>query len=450
MFSKEFFGEMKISKLFFMIAIPGAIGMLASVIYQLIEGIFISQYLGSTAFGALNLAYPYVIILFAIADLIGVGSSVIIAIRLGEGDAESANRIFTNSVIMIVIIETIFAIACYFLAPYLIMVLGAEGELLRMATEYLKTYVVFFPITSLVFAFDNYLRISGKIKTSMFLNIFGSAMIVGLEYLFIGVLNFEIWGAPLATSIVFVVMTIVAFIVFGTRKLTLKFVKPKLSINELFRVIRNGLPVFLSTTAGRIMEIIFNAILLSMGGEDAVNAYGVIMYVEALILPLLYGMVDSLQPVVGYNFGANKIDRVKTMEKYAYITSFILCLITFVFLISFPNAYASIFIDTTNEAAMNMTITAIFIFSFTYLTRWFSFASQCFLSAIEKPISSLMISLTFSFIAPVALIGILWVLNIEGIWINFVISSFLSTVLSIIILIVKNKRGTLYLKKKPL
>ena len=199
--SDRLFGETKPSRLFLMAAIPGAISMLSSSLYQTLDGVFVGQGLGSTPFAALNLAMPFVIINFSLADLIGVGSAVPISISLGRGDEEQANNIFSCACAMIVAAGAVIGAALYFAAPLIARLMGAEGELARLAVEYLRVYAICSPLTTIIFAVDNYLRVCGYVRGSMALNIFMSAISCALEFLFLGVLGFGIWGASLATCL---------------------------------------------------------------------------------------------------------------------------------------------------------------------------------------------------------------------------------------------------------
>ena len=175
--SKELFAKTKPSKLFFLAAVPGAISMLASSLYGLFDGIFVGNILGDTAFAALNLAFPFVIINFSLADLIGVGSSVPVSIKLGENKDREASNYFTCACIMIFLAGLLMGALLYFAAPFLIAMQGAEGVLSELAVKYIRIYALFSPVTTAVFAFDNYLRICCKIRTSMALNIFMSVFI---------------------------------------------------------------------------------------------------------------------------------------------------------------------------------------------------------------------------------------------------------------------------------
>ncbi len=281
-------------KLFFIAALPGAVSMLASALYQLLDGAFVGHYLGETAFAALNLALPFVIVNFALADLIGVGSAVPIAVSLGRGEAGEADNIFTCSVVMIIVSGAGVGALLYALAPALMAAMGAEGEFAVLAAQYLRVYALCSPLTTIVFAVDNYLRICGYIRGSMWLNILMSALSGVLEYVFLGVLGFGIWGAACATCAGMLVCALIAFVPFLSGRAQLKFTRPRLSAAMIREIVGCGSPNFLNNIAGRVTSIVMNAILVRLGGETAVSVYGILMYVEGFILPLLYGMCDSL------------------------------------------------------------------------------------------------------------------------------------------------------------
>ena len=299
--NKQLFGSTRPGKLFFIAAIPGSIGMLASSLYQLMEGIMVGQFLGDTAFAAVNLAMPFVIINFAVADLIGVGSSVIISHSLGRKEYDRANNVFTCACIGIVASGAVLGAILFGLSSPLLSAMGAEGELLELGTQYLRVYALCSPITTAVFAADNYLRICGVIRGSLIMNICMSLLCMGLEFLFLYVFKFGVWGAALATALGMMVCVIGAFIPFFAGKMSLKFVRPKFNMKDVRRTVSCGMPNFLNNVAARLTSIFMNILLLRFGGEAAVSVYGVLMYADGIIQPLLYGACDSLQPAVGYN-----------------------------------------------------------------------------------------------------------------------------------------------------
>ena len=429
-------------KLFFLASIPGAISMLASALYQTFDGIFVGHFAGATAFAAINLAMPFVIINLSLADLIGVGSSVPISIALGKKQEQEANNLFTCACLMIVGTGIIIGALLFAAAPLLIQLMGAQGEFADLAVQYIRVYAISSPVTTIVFAMDNFLRICGRIRTSMFLNIFMSVLSAVLEFLFLGVFRWGVWAAALATCAGMFITALLAVVPFFMGKNLLHFCRPRFSVGMIRQIIACGSPNFLNNIAGRITSILLNAILVRMGGETAVSVYGVLMYTDGFIQPLLYGMCDSLQPAVGYNWGAGKISRVRAIEKCCFIASGIISLLAVVVILLFPGQITGLFMADASVEVMALSIGALQLFAITYITRWFSFATQSYMLAIEKPLPASIISVSTALVFPVLLIGVLWPLGLTGIWLNFAGTALLAAILSAVILL--KLRGELF------
>ena len=225
--SVELFSKTPPLKLFFLASVPGAVSMLASALYLTIDGVFVGQFLGATAFAAINLAMPFVVINFSLADLIGVGSAVPISIALGAGKEKEANNIFTCACILIFAAGILIGGILFLLAPLLIRLMGADGEFAGLAIEYLRVYALCSPLTTAVFALDNYLRICGYIRGSMLLNILMSVLSMVLEFLFLAVFHWGVWAAALAVSAAMMICAVIAFIPFLRGKALLRFCRPR-------------------------------------------------------------------------------------------------------------------------------------------------------------------------------------------------------------------------------
>ena len=438
--NNQLFGKTLPLKLFFLVATPGAIGMLASSLYGLFDGIFVGQFLGKTAFAAVNLAFPFVAINFSLADLIGVGSAVPISIALGRKDTKAANNYFTCACIAIVILGAAMGLLMWLIAPYLMTMMGAEGELASLATQYLRVYAICSPLCTIVFAADNYLRICGKIKTSMVLNIVMSTAILLLELLFLVGFKWGIWASALATCLGMILVVIISMAPFFTGKMALKFCKPKFEIKIFGKMIVAGSPNFLSNIAGRLSAIIFNIVLLGMGGEDAVSVYGVIMYVNDIVQPLLYGVCDSLQPAIGYNYGAHQPARVKKLAVYIFVAGAVISLAAATIIFALPAQISSIFLSTDSAELIPMAEFAMKLFSITFLTRWFGFAAQSYLTAINKSLFASILSTANALILPMIFLGILWSLGSTGIWLNFGLTAAAVAIGAAIILFAQRKK----------
>lgn len=250
--TKTLFTKTPVLKLFFIASIPGAVSMLASALYQLIDGILVGQILGDASFAALNLAMPFVVINFSLADLIGVGSAVPISISLGQKEEKEADNYFTCACLMIVAAGILLGSVLFFLAYPLLRLMGAQGELLEFAVQYLRVYALCAPVTTIIFAVDNYLRICGRIRASMLLNIFMSVLTAVLEFTFLYIFRWGIWGAGLATCTGMFVCTVIAFYPFFRGKMQLHFCRPKFSGEMIKKIVSCGSPNFLNNIAGRI------------------------------------------------------------------------------------------------------------------------------------------------------------------------------------------------------
>ncbi len=421
-------------KLFFTAAIPGMISMLASSLYQTIEGVFVGRYLGATAFAAMNLAMPFVIINFALADLVGVGSSVPISVSLGRNQRREANNIFTCSCIIIIGVGVIIGGVMYAVAPVLIRLMGAEGEFASLAVQYLRVYALTSPLTTIMFAVDNYLRICGFIRGSMVMNIIMSVLCGVFAFLFLGMFKWGIWASALASSLGMFLCAFGAFVPFFRGKTLLRFCRPRFSMKMIGQIAACGSPSFLNNIAGRITSVLMNMILVRLGGETAVSVYGVLMYVDGIVQPLLYGMCDSLQPAVGYNWGAGSFSRVRAIEKCCYIASAVVSILSVFVVLLLPEQLTRLFISEPTDEILRMSVSALQIFSLTYSVRWVAFATQSYMLAIEKALPASILSVSTALVFPVVLIGVLWPLGLTGIWLNLAGTSLLSAILSIIIM----------------
>jgi len=439
---EEMYAAMSPWRLFFRVALPGMISMLAMSIYSIIEGIFIGQILGEAAFAALNIAFPLVMINFSLADLIGVGASAPISVALGKNNYKMANNIFSCSIILIFITSVIMGTIMFLAAEPLSRMMGADDVLLDTSVRYLRTAALCSPLSTVFFAMDNYLKISGFVKTSMAINIGCNLLTIALLTFFLLVCNMDVVGSALATSLSMCACAIVALIPFVMKKALLKFTKPQFSLAMLKQISACGAPVFLNNAAGRITSILMNISLMALGaqtfgdggGQTAVAVYAVLMYSSDLCWPLLYGIADALSPAIGYNWGAKNYGRVKRIVKCAYIGTATIGLLSTSFLFFCPDLIASWFVKAEDVRLLEISTHAIRLFCFAYLFRWFGVTTQSYFSAIEKPLQATVISVGTALVFPVLLLGALWPFGLDGIWFNFVGVNVLSSALSAILL----------------
>lgn len=461
--AEEMYATMNPWRLFFVVALPGMISMFAMSVYSIVEGIFIGQTLGEGAFAAVNIAMPPVMINFALSDMIGVGASAPISVALGRNDHKEANNIFSCSLIMIFLTSIIMGAVMFLAAEPFSRLMGAEGELLNTAVRYLRTVALCSPLTGIFFAIDNYLRISGYVKLSMIINIVSNLVTIGLLSFFLLVCGMDVVGSALATSISICLCSLAAMVPFVAKKALLKFVKPKFSFSMLKQIAACGSPIFFNNISGRVTSILMNISLMTLGakllgeegGTTAVAIYAILMYSSDLCWPLLYGISDSLSPALGYNWGAENYDRVKKIALCGYIGTAIIGLVSTSALFFFPDVIASWFTKAEQTNLLKLSTDAIKLFCLAYIFRWIVVTTQGFFSAIKKPLQATVMSISTAFVFPVLLLGALWSLGLEGIWLNFAGVNLLSAILSAVFLFflfreIRRKESEKRYKEEPL
>ncbi len=198
----------------------------------------------------------------------------------------------------------------------------------------------------------------------------------------------------------------------------------------------SGAPTFLNNIAGRVAAIIMNSALLRLGGETGVAAYSVLMYAAGIVEPMLYGMSDSVQPAIGYNWGARSLDRVRDITKVSFTVCGLVSILSTAVMLLFPDFLASIFVNTEKDPAlMALSIHAMRIFGLAFVVGWFGFAVQGFFAAIEKPLPATIISICKSMIFPILLIYALEPFGLDGLWFNYAGTSVLTAILAVILLL---------------
>ena len=320
---------------------------------------------------------------------------------------------------------------------------GAEGVLLETSARYLRTCALCSPLASIFFAMDNYLRISGYVKTSMAINVISNLLTIGMLAFFLLICKMDVVGSALAVSLSMCASSAVAMIPFIRKKALLQFVKPKFSLSMLKRIAACGSPSFLSNISSRIVSVLMNVSLMSLGvkalgeggGTTAVAVYAILMYASDFCWPMLYGISDSLSPAIGYNWGAQNYDRVKKIAACGFIGTAVVGLVSSTALFSFSGVVASLFAKSEDLQLLQMSAHAIRFFCLAYMFRWLVVMTQSFLSALEKPLLATIISVGTALVFPVILLGALWNLELNGIWLNFTGVNMLAALLSAVFLV---------------
>ena len=428
------FETVKVNTVFMKLAIPNLFSMVFSSIYMMADGVFVGRYIGSSALAAVNLVMPILMIIFALGDMIAVGSSVKISIALGEKHEDKARRLFTASLCSIGTISIVLMILGSIFAKSIIFTIVKDTQLAMLAYQYARVLILALPFIMPMFALDNYLRNCGKAKFSMVMNIGVSVFNIFLDWLFIAKMGRGIEYAAIATGLSMGIGTIVALTPFVFKKVTLYFTAPKISFRDFHGIVYNGSSEFFNNIAGSVMATIVNMLLLRMGGTNAVAAYGIVMYIDTFLIAMLYGILDSVQPAVSYNLGAKNEKRINSFFKISCSTASAISVICMSIMLFFSTQLASLFIRDSTPEIINITQNAIILFAPSYLFTWFNMVSSSFLTSYDKPKESLIIMGFRSIIFPLITLVIapqIW--DINGIFVTPTIASGLTFLVAIFI-----------------
>ncbi len=422
------------TKLFIRCAIPSMVSMAVTSLYTVADGIFVGRFIGADALAAINLVMPLIMISFALADMIAVGSSVQIAIRLGEQKNEEASRIFSFSSLLIVLISFGAGVIGLLFAGPLVRLLGADETLTALAVEYIQVYALFSPVIMIFFAIDNYLRICGKVRYSMLMNVFISVGNIILDWLFIVELQWGIGSAALASCICLAAGTVIGYLPFILRKLPLKLMRGKISLRLVGNILANGSSEFFSNISGSVLMLIINAVLLHLSGAMAVAAFSIVMYIDSIVNSILFGMADSLQPAISYNFGARNKKRIFALEKRLLLVGAVLSITVMILMQQGGHHIVPLFVDGSDPELIAMSIRAMQLFSLSYLVAWLPLISSSFFTALDRPVYSLTVAFSQTLVFP--LLGLLLLphfLGLDGVWLVSLSTEFLTSIMAIIL-----------------
>ena len=431
---QELFGITPPKKLFVKLAIPSLISMLFSSIYMICDGIFVGKIIGSKGLAAINLVFPIIMIVFAVSDMIASGASVKIGIKLGEKNEKEASNIFTIAVLLSLIINIIFMIISLIFSKDIIFILIKDKELATLSYKFAYVFILALPFIAPFFALDNYLRLCGKANMSMWINIAVSILNVILDAILIGYFKLGIEYAALCSALSMFIGTLIFLYPFIMKKVTLRFTKPKVNIKEILYIIYNGSSEFFSNISNSIMSIITNGFLLYYGGPVGVAVYSIVMYIDALISPVLFGMIGSIQPVISYNYGAKDYKRITEFFKITCIVGFIISIVTMIIIFIFPDFLVGLFSSKSDVDIIQMGKIALLLSAPSYLFNWFTMTVGSFLTGLEKATESIVVMLLESVIVPLILIVALTkTIGVYGIFLVPSIGGFISIAIAFIL-----------------
>lgn len=424
----------KISSIFFQYSIPSVLGMLAISSANIVDGFFIGNYVGDFGLAAINISFPIFSLLFGFALMLAIGGSVISGKLLGEGNIKNASIIFTKTMISITLFSFISCTVLFLNIETILHLFGADENLTKIAIEYLSIMLIFIPFLMIGVVLDYYVRVDNRPNLA-FIALFSSAIInVILDWFMIVYLQKGIFGAALATGISQLALIFILLPHFFSKKATLRFVKPIGSYIQIIKACYNGASEFVNEISIGIMTLIFNYVMIKNFAVEGIAAFTVIEYLLFIGMMISFGISDSLQPIISKNFGAKENKRIEEFLKLAFISTSFVGVVMIVLILFIPDTLANIFLEDTNYKTKEIVLNFATFVWIIFLFDGFNLVISAYLTAIHKPLASMIIALSRSFIFPVFFIFTLpFFFDLNGIFMAIPMAEFITFIIAVIL-----------------
>lgn len=440
----EKLGSEDIKKLLIQLSLPAMIGMIVNALYNIVDTIFIGKGVGTLAIGALAIAFPIQMLIMAFALMIGIGAAASVSINLGKGNVKRANNVAGNSFFAVVLLSIVVMVIGFLFLEPILKIFGATDVLLPYAKDYISIIFLGCIFLSVSLSANNLIRAEGNAKMAMFSMLIGTGINIILDPIFIYVFKLGIKGAAIATiisqlaSFIFVI----AYLWGGKSSLTIKLsdLKPNKSIiQEIFSI---GLSAFGRQVAGSIVAIVINNSLKYYGTELDIAILGTVNKIIMFLYMPLFGIIQGMQPIIGFNYGAKSMKRVKKTVKLSIIAATVLSIIGFLFTQGFSVQIMSIFSNDKEFILNGAKVLKVVVLMAPIVGV--QIVGAGLFQALGKAMPALILTLLRQIILFIPLVIILpKYIGIAGIWRTFPISDFGSFIVTIIFMINEMKKITL-------
>ncbi len=430
-----------IGRLLLMFSVPAVIGMLVNALYSVVDRIFIGRGVGSLALSGVAVTFPITNIIMGVGMLIGIGSSTIVSIKLGQKKYEEAEKIVGNAfllTIMLTILVTI--IGLIFLDPIL-MLLGASAETMPYAKTFARILLSGAVLQNIGFGLNSIIRSQGDARTAMYTMLIGAVLNTILNPIFIFICKLGVAGSAYATLISQAVCSIWV-ILYLTRKSLVKLKKCnlKLSSHIFFEISSIGISPFIMQVAASVVTMIFNLSLKKYGGDLAVGAYSLIMSIAMLILMPSFGVNQGAQPIIGYNYGAENIHRVKKTLLYSIIVNTCISFLGWLAIELFSTQIIKVF-NKDDLELIHIASNGLRIYLFAILIVGAQSACINYFQSVRKALLSMILSLLRQVVILIPLVMILPnFFDLNGIWYAGPISDIGSSIVCAILIIIEVRK----------
>lgn len=427
-----------VGRLLWEYSLPAVVGMLVMALYNIVDRIFIGQVVGPEAIAGMALTFPLMNITTAIGVLVGVGSSTRISILMGRRDTPRAEMMLGNATTLTFVNAAVY-IACFIIWIDPILKLFGAGD---VTLPYARTYMLWglpgLLLTNIAFGLNNVLRATGYPTRAMMTMIIGAVTNVVLDTVFVLWLDMGMMGAAIATDIAMAVSAWFVVSHFFRRGVNLGFRRGTFGLRWgiVADIVSIGAAPCIVNVASCMINALINRSLVAHGGDMAIGAAGIFVTVTSLLVTIVLGICMGLQPIIGYNYGAGLLTRLKRAYWLAVAVSTVICALGSGFGLAFPSLVARAF--TSDGFLVEQTVVCLRHALWAFSVVGFQVVSTSFFQSIGSPARAMFLSLTRQVIFLIPLL--LWfpdMLGLEGVWLSFPVSDILATIVTVIMIAVQ-------------
>lgn len=421
--------------------VPSMIMMIFTSIYGVVDGFFVSNFAGKTAFAAVNFIIPFLIIIGTPGFMLGTGGSALVSKIMGEGDKEQANRIFSLLTYTAMILGMVISgVSAVFLRQIASM-MGAQGQLLDDCVLYGRILVFATPAYVLQMMFQSFFVAAEKPKLGLWVTVASGVTNMILDYVLVGLIPLGLIGAAAATAASQIIGAAIPLIYFARPNSSLlRIGKANMDWKALFHTVTNGSSELMSNVSMSLVSMLYNIQLLKYAGESGVAAYGTMMYVNMIFLALFIGYSIGSAPVVSFHFGAANHRELKNLKRKGImiISSFSVGMLIIAFILAKP--LAQLFVGYDKDL-YDLTVNGFYVFAFSFPFAGFAILLSGFFTSLNDGLTSAIISFLRTLVFQIAAVSLLpLILGIDGIWLSLVVAEIMAASLGFIFLFLKRNK----------
>ena len=424
---------------------PSVIMMIFTSVYGVVDGLCVSNFVGKTPFAAINLIWPFLMILGCAGFMIGTGGSALVSKTMGEGDPARANRYFSLLVLFTVSLGIAITIPGLFLIEPVAVLLGADEAMLPHCVTYGRILLLGQTAFMLQGVFQSFLVTAERPTLGLWVTVGAGVTNMVLDVLFIAILDWGLVGAAAATVTSQAVGGIIPLIYFLLpNKSPLRIIRPRMAFVECLRTVGrvcvNGSSELMTNVSMSVVSMLYNYQLMTMAGEDGIAAYGVMMYVGFVFVAVFIGFAIGSAPIVGFHYGAGNHGELKSLLRKSVILTSLsgVCMLCLSAALSTP--LSGVFVGY-DEALYELTRRGFLLYSFSFLFAGFGILGSSFFTALGNGVVSATISflrtLVFQ-VAAVLILPLLW--DVDGIWLSVTAAELLATAVTFLFLFGMRKK----------